>query len=212
MGKTSKKINHQNQNQPIPSAKSQNQPTFKKLQLNHPKSSRIPKKIIELIYLQSYMSFWSKQRGRFGSHLPVFQGYFQIPLLINQPISVNYSTNLKNLPKKSPQIIHLTIYGPIYGPRSQESMPPMAAPSGMDSPKVKMAGTTPSAAPTTAPAVSPVAPPVAPSAAAPPQTPAAVAWTWPSYGSHAENQGKNMGNIEKSHEKTGKTMQNHGLI
>ena len=57
----------------------------------------------------------------------------------------------------------------------------MAAPTGMDNPKVKMAGTNPSAAPTAEPAARPVAPPVAPKAAAPPATPAQVAWTWPSW-------------------------------
>lgn len=72
----------------------------------------------------------------------------------------------------------------------QSNPPPMTAPSGMDSPNVKMAGTTPSAAPTTTPAVSPVAPPVAPRAAAPPQTPAAVAWTWPSWENHGKTLGK----------------------
>lgn len=86
---------------------------------------------------------------------------------------------------------------PFHHPFSQKKIkkrsPPMAAPTGMDNPKVKMAGTNPSAAPTAEPAARPVAPPVAPKAAAPPATPAQVAWTWPSWPFKKNNGGKMVG-------------------
>eukprot|EP00490_Sorites_sp_Unknown_P011109 CAMPEP_0114681198 /NCGR_PEP_ID=MMETSP0191-20121206/55108_1 /TAXON_ID=126664 /ORGANISM="Sorites sp." /LENGTH=77 /DNA_ID=CAMNT_0001959181 /DNA_START=340 /DNA_END=573 /DNA_ORIENTATION=- len=62
---------------------------------------------------------------------------------------------------------------------AQPVPPPMAAPIGMDSPKVNMAPKLPMAVPMAAPLAKPVAPPEAPSAAAPVTAPAAVAWKRP---------------------------------
>mmetsp|Transcript_37551 Transcript_37551/g.104423 ORF Transcript_37551/g.104423 Transcript_37551/m.104423 type:complete len:224 (+) Transcript_37551:225-896(+) len=55
------------------------------------------------------------------------------------------------------------------------ALPPMAAPMGMERPKVKTAGTTPTAAPRRPPETRPVAPPPAPSVTAPPKAEAAAA-------------------------------------
>merc|ERR1719458_2162873 len=55
--------------------------------------------------------------------------------------------------------------------------PTAAAQKGMDKPKVKIAGTTPTAAPTTPPTASPVAAPPAPRTTPPPTADAAVACT-----------------------------------
>merc|ERR1719422_906266 len=66
---------------------------------------------------------------------------------------------------------------PATAPAARPNPPPTAAKNGTDKPKVKIAGTTPTAAPTALPTASPVAAPPAPRTAPPPTADAAVACT-----------------------------------
>merc|ERR1719362_756786 len=66
---------------------------------------------------------------------------------------------------------------PATAPAASPHPPPTTAQNGMDKPKVKIAGTTPTAAPTAPPTASPVAAPPAPRTAPPPTADAAVACT-----------------------------------
>merc|ERR1719362_521420 len=66
---------------------------------------------------------------------------------------------------------------PATAPAASPHPPPTTAQKGMDKPKVKIAGTTPTAAPTAPPTASPVAAPPAPRTAPPPTADAAVACT-----------------------------------
>merc|ERR1719362_2473189 len=66
---------------------------------------------------------------------------------------------------------------PAAAPVASPHPPPTTAQRGMDKPKVKIAGTTPTAAPTAPPTASPVAAPPAPRTAPPPTADAAVACT-----------------------------------
>merc|ERR1719492_685169 len=74
-----------------------------------------------------------------------------------------------------------TAHNPVVPPTVAPVPPPIAAPTvaqiGMESPNVKSAAGTPTAAPTTPPPTAPVAPPTVPNAAAPPVAPAAITCT-----------------------------------
>mmetsp|Transcript_39342 Transcript_39342/g.77891 ORF Transcript_39342/g.77891 Transcript_39342/m.77891 type:complete len:200 (+) Transcript_39342:68-667(+) len=63
---------------------------------------------------------------------------------------------------------------PTAEPTQRPVPPPRAAPTGIESPKVNTAGTSPNAAPTKLPETKPVAPPPAPRVTAPPTAEAAV--------------------------------------